>query len=347
MKHLIASSPRPLKRLALAGFICLGSLATAQMAMAADLTVRLAWYMPPNTAVSAQGEEIAQQIEKLSDGDIAVQTFPSGSLLKESNIGQGIANNTTNMGILGMHWWSNQAPSLAWDTIPFLVDDASDLLTALHGPLGKDVDKTLNKFGVKVVGWGFYGYAESYLNTKKPIKTPSDLKGLKMRSEGKLSAEFLKSQGATPVAVDSSEVYTAMQRGTLDGGVSGMSSIVSRKWYEVGDYITAIHYVPLVYPIQVNRNWWENELTDAQRATIEKAVASTESDAVKEIEDEFKRQIAMAEKHGNKVYRPSDDDLQKWREATTEQAKKSYLEDAGDAGQKILADFQQSASTDK
>lgn len=324
--------------------VCTAWLILPQSAMADDLTMRLAWYMPPNTAVSKQGQEIADKIQKMSDGSITVQTFPSGSLLKESNLGQGIANNTTNMGILGMHWWSNQAPSLEWDTIPFLVDDASSLLDALHGKVGKDIDKTLNKFGVKVVGWGFYGYAESYVNTKKPIKVPSDLKGLKMRSEGKLSAEFLKSQGAIPVAMDSSEVYTALQRGTLDGGVSGMSSIVSRKWYEVGDYITAIHYVPLVYPIQVNRDWWENDLTQQQRSTISKAVAATEQDAVKEIEAEFKRQVALTKKEGNKVYRPSDSDLKKWREATTAQAKKSYLEDAGDKGQKILDDFKQASN---
>lgn len=322
-----------------------GLAAFSTSASAADLNVRLAWYMPPNTAVATQGEAIAQRIQSMSHGQIKVQTYPSGSLLKASNIGQGVANNTANMTISGMHWWSKQAPALEWDTIPFLVDDASQLLTALHGDLGHDVNQQFNRFGVEIIGWSFYGYAKSYVNIKHPVKVPSDLKGLKMRSEGKLSALFLKSQGATPVAMDSSEVYTAMQRGTLDGGVSGLSSIVSRKWYEVGHHITAIHYVPLVYPIQVNRQWWMS-LTGEQRQLIKKAVGSTESDAVAQIEKEFTDDIALAKKNGNAVYRPTDAELKQWQQATEGLAKKNYLKEAGSLGKKILDDLSKATDQD-
>lgn len=306
-------------------------------ALAQGLTVRFAWYMPPHTATAMQGNAIAASIEKMSDGKIKVETYPSGSLLKESNMAQGISNNTVNMGIMAMHWWSNQEPALEWDTIPFLVTDAGALLKALHGPLGADINKVLNKHNVEIIGWGFYGYAKSYVNTKHPIKLPADLKGLKMRSEGKLSAQFLKSQGAIPVAVDSSEVYTALQRGSLDGAVSGLSSIVSRKWYEVGKYITAIHYVPLVYPVQANLHWWQS-LTPQQRGVISKAIATTEQANVDEIEQEFKRDIEAAQKQGDQVYRPSADELKQWKAATQSLEKKHYLEQAGATGRQLLTD---------
>jgi TRAP-type C4-dicarboxylate transport system substrate-binding protein len=306
-------------------------------AAANDLTVRFAWYMPPDTATANQGIAVAKEIESLSHGQIHVETYPSGSLLKESNIAEGIGNNAANMGIFAMHWWSKQEPSLEWDTIPFLIDDANALLTALHGKLGEDVNKTLNKHGVQIIGWGFYGYAKSYINTKHPIKLPADLKHLHMRSEGKLSAMFLKSQGATPVAVDSSEVYTAMQRGVLDGGVSGLSSIVSRKWFEVGKYITAIHYVPLVYPVQANLKWWQG-LTQSQRDIISKAVANTEGMAVANIEKEFTNDIQVAEKNGNIVYRPTPAELKAWKETAGVLAEKNYLAETGEAGKQILDD---------
>jgi TRAP-type C4-dicarboxylate transport system substrate-binding protein len=143
-----------------------------------------------------------------------------------------------------------------------------------------------------------------------------------MRSEGKLSALFLKSQGATPVAVDSSEVYTALQRGTLDGGVSGLSSIVSRKWFEVGKYITAIHYVPLVYPIQANLQWWQG-LTQAQRDIISKAASISEKLAVADIEREFEDDIHVARKNGNQVYQPTPAELQQWQAIATPLAEKN------------------------
>jgi TRAP-type C4-dicarboxylate transport system substrate-binding protein len=324
-------------------FATLGALlmicgAVAVPVKAQDLTLRFAWYMPPDTATANQGNAIAKEIETLSHGAIHVETYPSGSLLKESNISEGVANNTANMGIFAMHWWSKQEPSLEWDTIPFLIDDASALLKALHGRLGDDVNKTLNKHGIQIIGWGFYGYAKSYINTKHPIKVPADLKGLHMRSEGKLSALFLKSQGATPVAVDSSEVYTAMQRGVLDGGVSGLSSIVSRKWFEVGKYITAIHYVPLVYPIQANLAWWKG-LGESQRNIISKAIANTEGSAVANIEHEFTNDINIAEKNGNKVYRPTPADLQQWKDKAGALGEKNYLAETGEAGKQIVSDI--------
>jgi TRAP-type C4-dicarboxylate transport system substrate-binding protein len=241
-----------------------------------------------------------------------------------------------------MHWWSNQEPALEWDSIPFLVTDAGKLLDALHGPLGQDVNAILNKHNVQIIGWGFYGYAQSYVNTKHAIKVPADLKGLKMRAEGKLSAQFLKAQGATPVAVDSSEVYTALQRGTLDGAVSGLSSIVSRKWYEVGKHITAIHYVPLVYPVQANLKWW-NGLDAGQRAAITKAIAETEKPNVAAIESEFNRAIEVATKQGDEVYRPGEAELKQWKEATESLARKDYEARAGALGKKLLQDVDKAA----
>ncbi|MGN6549547.1 MAG: TRAP transporter substrate-binding protein [Pararhizobium sp.] len=324
----------------MAGAALLASAAFVAPAQAADLTIRFAWYMPPNTPTADQGAAIAKNIEKDSNGKIAVETYPSGSLAKESTMAQALANNTANMGIMAMHWWSSQEPALEWDTIPFLVNDASDLLKAVHGKLGEDINKILNKHGVQIIGWGFYGYAESYVNTKHTIKVPDDLKGLKMRSEGTLNGQFLKAQGAIPVAVDSSEVYTALQRGTLDGAASGMASIVSRKWYEVGKYITPIHYVPLVYPVQVNLDWWKG-LTDEQRNTISKAIAETEQTNVQAIEDDFKNDIAIAKKQGDEIYTPTKDDLAKWKAATYEAAVKTYLSQAGDTGKTFIDDVQQ------
>jgi TRAP-type C4-dicarboxylate transport system substrate-binding protein len=322
--------------IASAGAVALLCAGAVVPAMAQDLTVRFAWYMPPHTATADQGNAVARNIESLSHGKIKVETYPSGSLLKESNLAEGLTNNTVNLGITAMHWWSKQEPSLEWDTIPFLVDDAGALLKALHGELGEVVNKTLNKHNVQIIGWGFYGYAESYVNIKHPIKVPADLKGLKMRAEGKLSALFLRSQGATPVAVDSSEVYTALQRGSLQGAVSGLSSIVSRKWYEVGKYITAIHYVPLVYPVQGNLEWWRS-LTPEQREIISKAVAETEKSAVAAIEHEFERDIKIARQRGDHVYRPTHADLAKWKEVAGTMARKDYLAESGAAGEQIIA----------
>src|SRR3546814_2163448 len=100
-------------------------------AMASDLTVRLAWYMPPHTATDTQGVAIAKQIKALSHGKIDVQTYPAGSLLKESNMAQGLGNNTANMGIMAMHWWAKYDTALEWDTIPLRSEEHTSELQSL------------------------------------------------------------------------------------------------------------------------------------------------------------------------------------------------------------------------
>ena len=312
---------------------------TAGPARAADLTVRFAWYMPPHTATSDQAEAIARNIETMSKGAIKVQTYPAGSLAVETGMGQAITNNTVNMGIVGMHWWSNREAALDWDTIPFLVTEPAKLIPAFKGKLGDDINAILNRHNVEVVGWGFYGYSISYVNTKREVKVPADLDGLKIRSDGKLNNVFLRDQGAVPVAIDSSEVYTALQRGTLDGASSGMASFVSRKWIEVGKYITAIKYSPIVYPIQANASWWKG-LTQEQRDIIAKAIADTEESNLKTIEKDFTGNIEVAEKAGVKVYRPTDAELRIWKEKAYPHAVETYLKAAGPEGRKMLDDVQ-------
>src|SRR5699024_11957227 len=94
--------------------------------------------------------------------------------------------------------------------------------------------------------------------------------------------------------------FSGLARRKVDGGASGMSFVRIRKWYEVGKYVTAIHYVPLVYPVQVNKSWWEG-LDQSQRDIIKKAVASTEGDAVAQINKEFKDDIARSEEHTSEL----------------------------------------------
>ena len=321
-----------------------GLLAAPISAHAADLSIRFAWYVPAGTATSREAVQIAKNIKADSGGKIEVKTYPAGTLATESTMAQALANNTANMGVAAMHWWSSEEPALAWDTIPFLTNDVGQLLKALHGKVGQDVNAILNRHGVQVIGWGFYGYAESYLTADRVIHTPKDLKGLKMRSEGKLNSAFLKQQAAVPVAVDAGEVYTALQRGTLDGAVSGLPSFVSHKWYEAAKHVTAIHYVPLVYPIQANLNWWKG-LSDAQRKTISDAIAKTETQTVDTIESDFNGYIATIKKSGDTVYRPTKAELATWKADSYEPALKAYLAQSGAQGKMLIADLQAALGT--
>jgi TRAP-type C4-dicarboxylate transport system substrate-binding protein len=336
-----ASARSPLVRtLAAFAFLAITAAWWSTQARAAEpaLTIKMAWYIPAGTAVDRQGQAIAKKIEELSHGSMKVLTYPGGSLLKETNMARGLQDNVVQMGILGVHWWANQEPSTSFDLIPFLAPSPEKLLKALHGKVGKDIEAILGKHGVAVAGWGFYGFTGDFINSKHAIVHPEDFDGLRMRSNGPLPAAFMKKFGAVPTTIDSSEVYTALQRGTLDGATSGMSSFISRKWVEVGKYITAIQSTISIYPTQVNAAWW-NGLKPEQRKIISDAVASTERDNAKAIEDEWKNDIAIAEKHGVKVFVPKGDALKEW-ENKSRFVHDVYLKMAGAEGKKILTDIE-------
>ncbi|MCC7080470.1 MAG: TRAP transporter substrate-binding protein DctP [Burkholderiales bacterium] len=337
--HVPVRSVPLLRVLGAAALVTVAAAWSSTHAVAAEptLTIKMAWYIPPGTAVDKQGNAIAKKIEEMSHGSIKVLTYPGGSLLKETNMARGLQDNVVQMGILGVHWWANQEPSTSFDNIPFLARNSENLLDALHGKVGEDIKAILGKHGVTVAGWGFYGYTGAYINVKHPVIHPEDFNGLRMRSNGPLPAAFLKHFGAVPTTIDSSEVYTALQRGTLEGAASGMSTFVSRKWIEVGKYITALKSTISVYPTQVNAAWW-NGLKPEQRKIIADAVASTERDNAKAIEDEWQNDVQIARSRGLKVFVPQGDALKEW-ESKSHFLQAEYLKTAGEQGQKILRDI--------
>jgi TRAP-type C4-dicarboxylate transport system substrate-binding protein len=313
-------------------------------ALAADLDVRFSWYLPNTSSTGKEGFNVAKRIEKLSKGDINVKTYPSGSLLQQYETAEGVQNNTVNLAILGMHWWGGKVPALEWDTVPFLANDVDALMEAFHGPLGEYINKLLEPHGVKFVGWSLYGYAFDYINTKHPVKIPKDFNGLRMRSQGTLSSLFLKQQGATTVGMDSGEVYTSLQRGAIDGAGSGVSDFVSRKWQEVANHVTAIKYVPIVYPIIANLNWW-NGLTGEQRSIITQAMRDAEADNLKDIDDEYTNAVAAMKENGNEVYEPKGEEIEVWKKGYSPLLDE-YLRMSGEEGKHIIELLQEAGVTD-
>lgn len=318
-------------------------MGTVAPASAADLTVRFAWYMPAGTATDDQGNEIAKKIQEYSKGTIDVKTYPAGSLLTEKNMGDGIRNQTAQMGILGMHWWSNVEPSLQWDNIPFFLTDPDVGLKALHGTVGADIKKILARHNIAIVGWGYYGYGTSFINNKHAVRTPQDLSGLAMRGDGPLTSAFIQKFGGNPVALSSNEVYTALQRGTINGAASGLPSFVTRRWIEVAKHVTALQDLVFVYPIQANLAWW-NSLTTDQRSVISKAVADTEEDNVKAIKAAWDKDLASLKAAGGDIVKPEGKELQAWKDGSAF-AKDWYIEHSGDDGKKFVADMQQFMAT--
>lgn len=122
-----------------------------------------------------------------------------------------------------------------------------------------------DKLGGIVVG--AYLWPEQVLFSRKPIRSAADLKGMKIRVFGTAASEFLRALGAEPVSMPVAEVYSALERGTVDAAISGTSTGGSLKWYEVTKYLVDVQHGPLVGMLVISKQSWD-KLTPELRAHV-------------------------------------------------------------------------------
>lgn len=116
---------------------------------------------------------------------------------------------------------------------------------------------------------GGYLWPHQVVYSRKPIRGPDDLKGLKLRVFGTAQTEFARALGAEPVSLPFAEVYTALERGTVDAGLTGTYSGFALKWYEVTRHLVDVNHGPVVGFLVVSKRSWDR-LTPELQATLVK-----------------------------------------------------------------------------
>jgi tripartite ATP-independent transporter DctP family solute receptor len=189
--------------------------------------------------------------------------------------------------------WSPQVKELNLFSLPFLMPDyaAADALT--QGDVGKDIFKTLEKAGVVPLAWGENGYRE-ISNSKLAIKTPADMKGLKIRVVGSpLFLDTFTALGANPTQMSFADAQPALATGAVDGQENPMSIFTAAKLHNSAQkHITMWGYVndPLIFV--VNKDIWMS-WTEGDRAIVRQAAI-----------DAGKQEVVIARKGLSEADRP-------------------------------------------
>ncbi len=174
-------------------------------------------------------------------------------------------------------------------------------------------------------------YATTYaIITNKPVHTLEDYKGLRIRSSGKSLGAFLESLGAKATVLTSADVYLALQRGTIDGALSGTSSFVSRKWFEVAKYVQIIPLGNIPFGFAANLTFWKGLKPDDQKA-IEEAARDMEIWAVEKSIEEHDQCVAEMKKAGVEIYTFPPDVEEKMMSTGLEAVGSVVRPDTGDA----------------
>ncbi|BCV24144.1 TRAP transporter substrate-binding protein [Gelria sp. Kuro-4] len=213
-------------------------------------------------------------VEQKTNGKVEVQVFPSSQLGNERDMLEGLKLGTLEMALTGTGVTQNYQKKLSLFSLPYIFRDSEHAYKVADGPIGQELYGLLEQNGIKVLAAYENGFRQ-VSNNKRPINSPADLKGLKIRTpEAEIYLDTLKAMGANSFPMASGEVYTALQQGTMDGQENALIHIWYSKVWEVQKYIAITNHIYDPAPLSISLKTWNSLPKDIQEAV---AAAATES----------------------------------------------------------------------
>ena len=200
--------------------------------------------------------------EERTKGRVKVEIYPNSQLYKDKEelealqLGavQMLAPSVSKFGPLGVKEYE------AFD-LPFIFPSTEVLRRVTEGPIGLSLFAKLESKGIK--GLAYWDNGFKVMTANKPLRVPSDFKGLKLRIQSsKVLDAQMRALGANPQVLAFSEVYQAMQTGVVDGSENTPSNIYTQKVHEVQKYLTLSDHGYIGYAVIVNKKFWDGMPAD-------------------------------------------------------------------------------------
>lgn len=267
----------------------------------------------------AQGfEKFATLVQQRSNSDINVQTFCCNQLGNDQELVQAAQSGAIQIGDSSNNNLDQFTSSMMVLELPYLIKSRTAYRKFWTGSLSNDIRSQFEqKLGIKILMVMDAAGFRSIETSGAPVRTPTDLHGMKLRvANTPIEVATFKTWGANPVPMAYNQVLTAMQQKTVDGEVLQPVWFYSDKHYEVGKYLSDIHYIMLSHIAVINLSYfrslpkdYQDLLTAAAKDAedYEWGVAGTESDQA------IAKLKSMA---GFTYYTPTASELQQW-EATS------------------------------
>ncbi len=219
---------------ALAGVAMLAAFALP--AQAQTVTLRSTDIHPDGYPTIEAVKFMGQQLEKSTGGRIKIQVFHSAQLGQEKDTIEQTRFGVIDMNRINMAPFNNLIPATNVPSLPFIFRSVDHMRKVMDGPIGDALLKEFEKHDL--VGLAFYDSgSRSFYNSKRPIKTPADMKGLKIRvQQSDMFVSLVSALGANATPMNFGEVYSGLQTGVIDGAENNWPSYESTKHFEVSKF---------------------------------------------------------------------------------------------------------------
>jgi tripartite ATP-independent transporter DctP family solute receptor len=281
--------------------------------------VRLAFMDPPDPYSSVNTAFMVvfkNKVEEYTGGQVEVKLYPSGQLGSDLDNYKRVRTGEIEMSGAGAGSLGNALyPQLAIFELPYLFPDnkvAFDVLSLDNPFIQELVDGIKKKAGVGIIAFIPQSF-RNLTNSKRPIKKPGDLKGLKIRTqEVKAHMEMVRATGAQVVPIPYTELYTSLQTGVVDGQENPLNNIRAMNFFEVQKYLTLTkHAINVPVPIY-NVKWFESLPKDIQMKILKAADAARVTSAgMAELSDAVN--LEKFRESGMDVYIPSSEELEEFK----------------------------------
>ena len=260
------------------------TLFTISSVSAADFVLKVAHNGPEQHPFQNGAVRFKQVMEEQTNGNVEVQIFPSEQLGSEEETSQMIKQGTIACAVESAGGGlAPFVPSADLLNLPFLFRDLPHFYRVVDGPIGEQIGRNVeDKLDSVFLGWWFSGIRNEW-NGKRPVRTPDDLKGLKIRVMGSpVLIDTFNALGAQATPMSWGEVYTSLQQGVIDGAETDHVDLLVEKFYEVTKHVSLTGHMYLAAGLICSKKVYNKLPAAYQIALINagKASVQTERDAM-------------------------------------------------------------------
>jgi len=270
------------------------AIAIALISPSFAIDIKLAHVVNEQDSFHLAATKFKELAEKYTNGEVKVTIFPNAVLGDERTLLERLKMGIVDAAIITNGPFVNFIPKFGVIDLPFLFRDPQHAYAVLDGPVGDELFAEAEKQGWKGLAWAERGF-RNLTNSKRPVNTPDDMKGLKIRvMQNSIYVDSFKALGANAVPMAWTEALTALQQHTIDGQENPLNVIVSFKLYESQKYMTITRHAYAPAPLIMSMMTWKKLKPEQQQAVLRaaKEAAQFERDYDNENEAAWMKELA-------------------------------------------------------
>ncbi|MGB3225068.1 MAG: DctP family TRAP transporter solute-binding subunit [Desulforhopalus sp.] len=246
--------------------------------VAAPDNIKFGHVAPPFHGQSKGAEAFAAYVKEKTGGEIDIATFPAGQLGGERSMAEQVQTGTLQIASITTAVLQNFVPEAAILDMPFIFPNRATAYATLDDPeFQEKFFSYFPKKGFIAIGWT-ENEIRDFSNNKRPVRTPEDIKGLKVRvMNSPVYLDTFKELGASPVGIPFPEIYNALQTEVIDAQENPIMTSVLMKFTEVTPYVTLTQHAVTECVIIVGADYWESLSKESQKIFRDAAKVAIET----------------------------------------------------------------------